>query len=110
MVELCGDLVTKEPACASGTYCPCVDVLRVTPYQVTECTLMRNLLGSGDDPDLINGADFRAEAAVYAKDCSVHNGSEHKEVEYLAASFPDRCVSVFRLTFFVEAVHLCNLS
>lgn len=110
MVEFGSHLVTKQPARSSGTYCPCIDIFGIAPYQVTECTLMRNLLSSGDNPDLINGPDFGTEPAMYAENGSVHDRSEDQEVKDLTACLPHRCVSVFCLTFLVEAVDLCDLS
>lgn len=110
MVELSSDLVAKEPACSSRAYCPCINILGIAPHQVTECTLMRNLLSSGDHPDLIDGANFGAETAVHAEHCSVHDGSEHEEIKHLTACLPHRCVAVLCLAFLVEAVDLCDLS
>lgn len=74
MVELCRDLVTKQPTCASWTDGPRLDILWVTPYQVTEGTLMRNLLRSCHNPDLIDSPNLRAETTVDTENCAVHNG------------------------------------
>lgn len=89
MVELGGNLITKEPASATRTHGPCINVFGIAPYQVTESTLVRNLLSSGDDPDLIDSSDLGAETAVNTKDGTVYNRSEDKEIEDLATGLPD---------------------
>lgn len=109
MVELGGNLIAEQPASATRTHSPRIDVLGVAPHQVTECTLVRNLLGSGDNPDLIDSPDLGAEAAVHTQDGSIHNGGKDEKIKYLAACFPNRSVAILRLTFLVEAINLGNL-
>lgn len=110
MVELSSDLITKEPPSATGTDSPCINVLWITPHQVAKCAFVRNLLRASNDSDLVDGPDLGAETAVYTENSAVDNSGEHKEVEYLAASLPDRCIAVFCLALFVEAVHLGDLA
>lgn len=109
MVELSGDLIAEQPTSATWTHSPGINVFGVAPHQVAECSLVRNLLGSGDDPDLINSPDLRAEATVHTQNGPIHNGSEDKEVENLAACLPNRGVAILCLTFLVEPVNLGNL-
>lgn len=109
VVELGGDLIAKEPASTTRTHSPRIDVLGIAPYQVTESTLMRNLLGSGDNPDLIDGPDLGAETAMDTKNSAVHNRGEDKEIKDLAAGLPYRCVTVLRLALLVKAVDLSDL-
>ena len=45
-----------------------------------------------------------------AEDFAIDNGAKDKEVEDLAARFPDGCVAVFLLAFFIEAVDLGDLA
>ena len=71
---------------------------------------MWNLLGAGNDPDLIQRADFRAQASVHAQHFAVDDSTEDEEVEDLAAGLPDRGVAVFLLAFFVEAIDLGDLT
>lgn len=47
---------------------------------------------------------------MHAEHLSVNDCGQCKEVEDLAARLPDAGVSVFLLTFFVEAVHLSDLA
>jgi len=110
MVELGCDLVTEEPASATRRNSPSVDVLGVTPDKITEGTLMRNLLSTSNDADLINSADFRAESSVNAEDLTINDSSKDEEVENLAAGLPDRRVAVLLLTLLVETVDLSNLA
>ena len=110
VVELRGNLVPKQPTRPSRTHCPCPYILRITPYQIAKRPLMRNLLRPCNDTDLIQRADFRAQAAVHAEDFSVDNGAEYEEVKHLTAGFPHGGVTVLGLAFFVEAVDLGYLA
>lgn len=71
---------------------------------------MRDFLRASNDADLVERADFGAQTAVYTEDFTVDYGSKDEEVEYLAAAFPDRCIAVLLLAFFVETVHLGDLA
>lgn len=44
-----------------------------------------------------------------AENFAVNDCTKHKEIKDLAAGFPNRGVSVLRLTFFVETVDLSDL-
>lgn len=110
VVELGRDLVAKQPTSATRTDSPCVDVFRVTPHKIAEGTLMRNLLSPRNDADLVNRADLGTKTAVDAKNGTVNDGGENKEVKHLAACLPDRGIAVLLLTLLVETVDLGNLS
>jgi hypothetical protein len=109
MVELGGNLVAKQPTSTARADCPCVDIFWITPYKIAEGTLVRDLLGAGDDTDLVDGPDLGAETAVYTENGAVNDSRQNQEVKNLAASFPDRRVAVFCLTFLVKPIHLSNL-
>ena len=70
---------------------------------------MRDLLGTGHDADLVEGANLGTQAAVHAEDFAVDDGGEDEEVEDLAARLPHGRVAVFLLTLLVEAVDLGDL-
>lgn len=89
VIELGSNLVTKEPASTTGRNSPSLDILRITPNQVTESTLMRNLLGTSDNTDLIDGTDLRAQTTMDTENLTINNGSKDKEIEDLAAGLPD---------------------
>lgn len=109
VVELVGHLVAKQPAGTARADSPSVDIFGVGPHEIAESTLMRNLLSAGDDSNLVNGPDLRAQTTVHAEHLAVDNGGQDQKVEYLAARFPDRRVAVLLLAFFVEAVDLGDL-
>ena len=71
---------------------------------------MGDFLRAGNDTDLIDSPDLGTQAAVDAEELPIDDGSENEEVEDMAACLPYGCVAVFLLTFFVEAVHLCDLA
>ena len=110
MIELAGDLVSKEPASTTRRDGPSTDIFRITPDQVTEGAFMRDLLSASDDTNLVEGTDLRAQAAVNAEDFAVNNGAEDEEVEDLSTGLPHRGVAVLLDTLFVEAVDLSDLT
>ena len=110
VVKLGGNLVAEQPAGAARAHGPGVDVLGIAPYQVAEGALVRYLLGSRNDADLVNGPDFRTQPAMHTQDGAVDNGGEDEEVEDLATGLPDGRVTVLLLALFVEPVDLCDLS
>lgn len=110
VVEFGCYLVAKQPPGPTRGHGPSSNVFRVGPNQVTESAFMRNLLGTGNDTDLIEGANLRAQATVYAKNFAVNDCSEDKEVEDLTACLPNRSVPIFLLALFVETVDLSNLT
>ena len=109
VVELRRDLVTEQPTGATRTDRPRIDVFGVTPHQIAEGALVRDLLGTRNDADLIDRADLGTETAVDAKNGAVDNGGQNKEVEHLAARLPYGGVAVLLLAFLVETVHLGDL-
>lgn len=71
---------------------------------------MRNFLGTGNDPNLINSPNLGAQTTVDAEQLSVNYSSKNKEVKDVTTRLPYGCVAVFLLAFFVEAVDLCDLT
>lgn len=110
VVELACYFVSEKPARTARTHSPGSDVLWVAPDEVAKGPFVGDLLGTGDNADLVEGADFRAQAAMHAEDFAVDNGAENEEVEDLAAGFPDGGVPVLGHAFFIEAVDLCDLA
>lgn len=110
MVEFGGNLISKQPSSSTRADSPSLDVFGVGPHQITESSLMGNLLSSSNYTDLIDRPDFRTETSVYTKNFAINDGSKHEKVEYVAASLPNRGIAVFLLAFFVKTVHLGNLA
>ena len=110
MIKLRSDFIPKQPPRPPGRNSPSTHIFRITPYQVAKGAFVGDFLRASDDADLIQGADFGAEAAVHAEDFAVDDGAQHEEVEDLTAGFPDGGVAVFGLTFFVETVDLGYLT
>lgn len=107
---LSSDFIPEQPARASRTDSPRIHFLRVAPDEIAERAFVWDLLRSRDHTDLVQRADFRAQAAVDAQHLAVDDGCKREKVEHLAAGFPDRCVSVLGLAFLVEAVNLGDLA
>ena len=45
-----------------------------------------------------------------AEDLAVNDSAKDKKIEDLTASFPDRCITILLLTFFVETINLGDLA
>jgi len=110
VVELGGHLVAEEPTGAAGAHGPGVYVFRITPYKIAESTLVGNLLSSGNNADLINGANLRAQATVHTEYSAVDNGGQDKEVKDLTAGLPNGGVAVLLLTLLIESIDLGDLA
>jgi hypothetical protein len=110
MIELSCNLVTEEPTSTARRNRPSFNIFRITPDQIAECAFMRNLLGTGNDTDLINCTDLGAQTAMNAKNLTIDNGSEHKKIKYLAARLPNRGVTVLLLALLVESIDLGDLT
>jgi len=110
LIELRRDLVSKQPSSTTWRNSPSLNVLRITPDQITESTLVRDLLGTGNDTNLIKSTNLWAETTVNAKDSSVNNSRKNEEVKDLAASLPDGSIAVLLLALLVEAINLSNLA
>ncbi len=110
MIELGRNLVAKEPTSTTGRNSPSIDILRITPDQVTEGTLMRNFLSAGDNTDLIDGTDLRTQTTMNTENFTINNGSKNKEIEDLAARFPNRSIAILLLTLLVETINLGDLT
>lgn len=110
MIKLRRHLVAEQPSGAAGTDCPRLNVFGVGPDEIAKGSLMGNFLGASNNPDLINSPNLRAQAAVDAEDLAVNDCGQDQEVKDLAARLPDRGIPVFLLAFFVEAVHLGDLT
>lgn len=88
VVELGRHLAAKEPARPARTHRPRVNVLGIRPHEIAKGALVRDLLRPGDHPDLVDGADLGAEAAVDAEDLAVDDRREDEEVKDVAAGLP----------------------
>ena len=69
-----GHFIPEKPSCSSRTDGPGIDVFGVTPDQVAEGALVRDLLRSCHDSYLVECPDLRAQAAVNAQDFAVDDG------------------------------------
>lgn len=85
VIELCSDLVTEQPASTTRRNSPGLDILGITPNQITERALMRNLLSTCYDTDLIDSANLRTQATMNAEDLAINDSSKNEEIENLAA-------------------------
>lgn len=110
VVELGSDLVSKQPSCATRANSPSLDVFGITPNEITESTLMRDLLGTCYNSDLIDSSDLGAEATVDTENLAIDDSSQYQEVEHLATCLPYRSIAVLLLALFIETVDLSDLS
>ena len=104
--ELCGHLGSEQPASSTGRDGPALHLLRVGPDQVTESPLVRDLLISLNQPDLVQGPDLGRQAAVDTEDLAVDEGRDCEKIKDFATIFPDIAVPVLVLTLVIEPVNL----
>jgi hypothetical protein len=110
VIELSRNLVTEEPASTARRDSPSLNIFRVTPDQIAESTLMRDLLSTSNDADLINGTNLRAQTTMNTKNFTINDGSEDKEIENLAARLPNRRVTILLLTLLIKTIDLSDLA
>ena len=110
LVELGCDFISKQPSSSTGRNGPGLHIFRITPDKITKRTLVRNLLGTCDDADLIQSADFWTQTSVNTQNGSINNSSKDKEVKNLTASLPDGRIAVLLLALLVETIDLCDLT
>jgi hypothetical protein len=75
VIEFGRNLVSKEPTRATRRNSPRLNILRVAPHQVAEGSFVRDLLGTGNDPDLVNRTNLRAQSTVHAEDLAINDSS-----------------------------------
>ena len=109
-VELADHVASEEISGTSRRDSPALGVLGVGPEQVAHGAVVGNLLLPVDGPDLVQGLDTGAEAAVDTEDLAVNDGREGEIVEDLRAISPDCDTAVLPQTLVVEAVDLSDLS
>lgn len=59
VVKLSCDSRSKKPSSPSRTDSPGLNIFRITPHEITENALMRNLLSTINGTNLINGSNIR---------------------------------------------------
>ena len=89
MIELGSDLISEEPARPTWRNRPGINVLRVTPDQITECTFVGDFLSTSDNANLINSADLRTQTTMDTENFAVNQSGKNQEIEHLAACLPD---------------------
>ena len=104
--ELVGHLGSEQPASSAGGDRPAVHLLWVGPDQVTESSLVRDLLVPFNQPYLIQRPDLWRQPAVDAEDLAVNEGGHREKIKDFATIFPDIAVPVLVLTLVVEPVNL----
>ncbi len=96
--------------CSTRADGPRFHIIRIRPDQITESTLMRNLLSPSHHAHLIQCPNLGTESTVYTQHLAVDDGAQRHEIEDLAAGFPHRGTAIFLETLFVETVDLGDLA
>ena len=71
---------------------------------------MWHLLYAIQAPDVVEGVDAGAKAAVKTEDLVINEGGKRKVVEEVGKVFPHVCVAILAQAFVVEAVDLSDLA
>jgi len=110
--ELFCHATSEQPSSSSRGYLPSFDILRIRPHQIAEVSLVRYFLVPVDGSDLVQSTNVRGQTTMDAKNATVNERGNSKQVEYLGAVFPSVGISVLLLAFVIESVDLviCRLS
>ena len=81
-------------------------LLWIWPDQITECTLVWNLLVPLDEPDLVQGPDVRRQSSMDTENLTVNEGGHCEHVEHFTTISPHVAVTILILTFIVETINL----
>lgn len=87
-----------------------VDVVRVTPQQITHCALGRDLHLSLQLVDRVNGREIRGKTAVHAENPILDDRSQRQAVKHLSAVLPHIHATVLTNALVVEAINLGYLA
>lgn len=71
---------------------------------------MRDFLRSRDHSYLVQSANLRGQATMYAQYFTINDGSQGKEVKDLATGLPDSRIAILLLAFLVKAIYLGDLA
>lgn len=98
------DILSKNVGNASVVGRPAVDLIRISPEQIAQDSLIRHVLWPVDSINLSKRAKLGRKTAVHAKDSLVDDGRDGQVVEHVA-EFPPHADVVSSLALVVKAVH-----
>jgi hypothetical protein len=110
VAEILGDFGPEEPAGASRVGGPGFNFLGVTPEQVGESSLKRDLDLSLYGSYLVDGFDVWTETTVNTEHTTVDEGAEREVIEHVREVSPGVDVAVLAVDFVVEPVGTRGLS
>jgi hypothetical protein len=87
-----------------------LDVIRIRPHEVAVGTLVRDLLDSLQDLNLVDGTQGRRETSVDTQHAPINHRSKIQIIEDLHAILPGVGVAVLAHALLEEAVDLSDLS
>ena len=106
VIEFRGDLSAEQPSGTARGNRPGLagQVLRVRPHEIAERTLVRDLLLSINESNLVEGLDLGRQAAMHAVNFIFDDSADGKMIEDLHGVLPRIGVAVLAGSLFVEAV------
>ena len=107
LAELLDYILTENKWDTSLTFCPSIDVIRVSPQQVTKKTRVWHILRALHCVDLGQEVQLGGQATMHAQDSLVDDSWDWEVVEHGAEFTPHREI-VSSFAFVVEAIHSCD--
>lgn len=110
LIENLDTVLAEDKPSASWTDAPTLNLLWITPHEVTHGSFMRHLLLAINCLDLIERLYGWGEAAVDTEDLLVDDGRQGKKVHYLCAVAPHVDAAVLAQTLVIKTVNLRDLT
>ena len=89
---------------------PATNILRVRPHEITVGSLVGHLLHTLQHLDLVQWTDGRREPSMHTQHFAIHHCGQIQIIEHLNTVLPRIGITVFAHTFFIEAIHLGDLT
>jgi hypothetical protein len=109
-VEFGYNITAEQVAGAAGRETPALNVLRVTPHEVTHGALVRNFLLAVDHANLVQGVDCGGQTTMDAEDLVVDDSGQAEVIKNLSAVSPYIDGAVFTEALVIKAINLRNLT
>ena len=110
VVEFSSYLIAEEPTSTTWTDGPSFHIFGVAPNEIAKGTFVRDFLSTSNNTYLIESTYFGTKTTVNTKYSAIYKSCEREKIEDLTGSFPDGRITIFLMTFFIEAIDLCDLT
>ena len=107
--SLANVLAEDVAGAASGHAEPIRVCFGITPHEIGEGALVRNLLHSLNVLDVIDVLDGRRQAAMHCKDLVINNRADRQIVKHISEHGPDSRITILLLALELEPINCSDL-